>query len=183
MGLFARTKSIALVSVLIAGFLLVAYGFLTQYIVKLNTSAAELTATIQTEVERDRQLRSLERLLGELKSEESGLDNRFIKPEGEVVFLELLEQIARDAKVGLEVASVSLQLDPEENRPFEWIKLAFRADGSWNQLFHFLMLLETAPYVIKLDQVGLAYEAKDAAKPGAGGMWRGQFIIRVAKFK
>lgn len=181
MGLFARTKSMALISVLVAVVSVALFGFLVDRIFRLNRAAAQLATDIQTESERDEQLRSLGKLLEQLESEETALDIRFVDTEGIVPFIESVERMGVDAGIAVEVASVSIDPDTDTNRPHEWLKISLWAQGSWSKLFHFLMLLETVPYAVKLDQVGLTWEESDAVS--SGGQWEGTFIIRAAKLK
>lgn len=179
MGLFARTKSIALVSLLVALACAAALGFLLDRIFRINKVTAELSVSIEKENQRDGQLRALQSLLAELETEQTAIDGKFVSPEGVVPFIELLEDAGRDAGVVVEIASVGIQPDTAANRPYEWLRVALRAEGSWAKLFHYIVLLETIPQAVKLDQVGLTQGVAQKGSP----VWEGTFVIRAAKLK
>lgn len=178
MGLFARTKSILTVSFLAALLSLAAFGFLMQRIVSVNQATAQLAENIAVEEKRDQQLRALQDLLEELGSEEVALNERFLGPEGLVPFIELIELVGKEAGVVVEVVSVGIQPDAEKVASHEWLKIALRTEGSWAKVFHFVMMLESIPYAIKFDQVGLSLREDDKA-----AFWEATFIIRAAKLK
>lgn len=178
MGLSARTKSIAIVSVVTACISVAALGFLVDRIFRVNRAIGELSQSIEAESQRDSQLRSLQTLLQDLGAEEAALNRRFIDPEGVVTFIELLEDLAVDAQGTVEVVSVGIE--PEEDAsPHEWLRMALRFDGTWQELFHFVVLLESAPYAVKLDQVSLSQSEDEET----AGVWEGAFVIRAAKLK
>jgi hypothetical protein len=177
MGLFARTKSMVAVAFLSALASVGAYGALLYYTNYLRGSTSELSASIEVELKKDEQLRLTSELLEDLSEEEAAITSRFVPADDVVPFIELIEASGRDAGVALEVVSVSIA--PEKEPSHEWLAIALKADGSWQGLAHFLMLLETMPYVVKLDSVGLRYEGKE----GELGNWSSTFSLRAAKLK
>ena len=179
MGLFARTKSIVAVSLLVALVCAAVFGFLLERILRINRAAAELAASIEKEDQRDKQLNALQNLLAELETEQAALDSKFVSQEGVVSFIELLEESGRDAGVSVEIASVGIQPDTTTNRSYEWLRVALRTEGSWAQLFHYIVLLETIPHAMKLDQVGLSEKVTDKGI----SVWEGTFVVRAAKLK
>lgn len=178
MGLLRRTKSLALVSLLVGLVSLVALGFLFERILRVNTAVAGLRQSIKEEGRRDIQLRAQQSLLKELSSDESALDSRFLDENGVVPFIELLEAIGKDAGVTIEIDSVGIEPDSTSVQSHEWLRVALKAEGSWAKLFHFIVLLETIPQALRLDQVSLSEFAEEEL-----ALWQGTFIFRAAKRK
>lgn len=178
MGLFARTKSLALISLLCTVGALGAYIFFAYYTLRTHHANAELAVAVVAEMQKERGLRATDKLLQELAEEEEAISSRFVPADDIVSFIELLETSGKDAGVSLEVASVGIA--PEKDAAHEWLTISLKARGAWEKLFHFLVLLETMPFVIELEQAGLKYELEDQAQKGT---WEGVFMIRAAKLK
>jgi len=179
MGLFARTKSILTISLVAALCSLSVFGFLAYRIVGINKATAELSENMAKEEKRNQQLRTLQDLLEELGAEEAALDGRFLSSEGLVPFIELVEDVGRDAGVTVEVVSVGIQPESEAGASHEWLKVALKAEGSWAEVFHFVRMLETMPYAIKLDQAGISREQTEKGPAS----WQGAIVLRAAKLK
>ncbi len=181
MGLFSRTKSMVGVALLVAVFVTGVFPFLLERVLRLNRSSAELLTAIEEAGERDKSLRAIQGLLTELQTEEDALNGRFVGQDGVVSFIELLERSARDAKVSMEVVSVAIEPSDEQNISYEWLELALSAGGSWQELFHLLVLFESLPFAVKVEQVAFTYRERPEVAEEAP--WEGKFVVTAAKLK
>jgi len=112
------------------------------------------------------------------------LQTFFIQKEGEVDFIEFIEQSARSQ--GLEVSISTVSVDSPKNinmYGMEYFILDFTVKGSWSQVFNFSRMLQVLPYAHNLQSVNLIREGaneNDISKPGT---WKGLYTIKVLKKK
>jgi hypothetical protein len=109
------------------------------------------------------------------------LQNFFVKKQGEVEFIEYLEQSAKKGGLEIKIDSVSLDSTKEmASNAMEYLVLRFNVSGSWVQVWGFSQTLEVLPYSIDVDSLALLRTDTDKTKPA---VWKGVYNIRVLKKK
>ncbi len=92
----------------------------------------------------------LKRLFEETVAERDKLSSYFLENEGASVdFLNTIEQLATQARVGLGIEGLEV-LDNQEGGQ-EWIGVTFSFLGSREGVLNFIKVLETLPYVLRVN--------------------------------
>ena len=105
-----------------------------------------------------------------------------------VQFIETVESLSTTSGANLDISSVKVLALGEETlaENFEFLELKLKTLGSWQNIFHFLNLLESLPYNLVISQANLSI-LRQVPSPdkGAGKQekWEGDFLLKVAKFK
>lgn len=109
------------------------------------------------------------------------LQNFFVKKQGEVEFIEYVEQSAKERGLEIKIDSVSLDSTKEMTRKgMEYLVLRFNVSGGWTRVWNFSQALEVLPYSIDVDSLALLRADTDKTKPA---LWKGVYNIRVLKKK
>lgn len=109
------------------------------------------------------------------------LQNFFVKKQGEVEFIEYLEQSAKEHGLEIKIDSVSLDSTKEmAHKGMEYLVLRFSVSGTWAQVWNFSQALEVLPYSIDVDSLVLLRTDTDKTKPV---LWKGVYSIYVLKKK
>jgi len=119
------------------------------------------------------------------KEDISLLQTLFIQKQGEVDFIEYIEQLARSQ--GLEVAMDTVSVDSPKHISaygMEYLVLNFNVKGSWSRVFNFSRMLQVLPYASSLQDMNMIREGEvgEAGKPQSG-VWKGVYTIKVLKKK
>lgn len=108
----------------------------------------------------------------------------FIKKEGEVDFIEFIEQAARAQ--GLDVSIDTVSIDSPKNvnvYNMEYFILNFTVKGSWSQVFNFSRMLQVLPYAHNIQAVNLIHEGGSENNTSKTSVWKGVYTIKVLKKK
>lgn len=98
---------------------------------------------------------TLARTVKDTKEERDRLGFYFITKETTQDFIEELESMATVAGVSLTLNSLAINKDGKQP-PSSYLKFNIRADGSFRNVYHFLALLESLPYKIKISAARVA---------------------------
>ena len=104
----------------------------------------------------------------------------FIDPNNIVVFIEKLESLASISDSRISLSSV----DIDKNKK-NLLKLNFSVNGSFEQVFHFLALLESLPFEINIKSFNLTKSEESIPNQigkGDTGGWTGNFSIELLSF-
>ncbi len=109
------------------------------------------------------------------------LQNFFVKKQGEVEFIEFLEQSAKERGLEIKIDSVSLDSTKEmANHGMEYLVLKFNVSGTWGSVWNFSQALEVLPYSTDVNSLALLrIDAEDAQS----ALWKGVYNIRILKKK
>ncbi|OGI75726.1 hypothetical protein A3C67_02995 [Candidatus Nomurabacteria bacterium RIFCSPHIGHO2_02_FULL_42_19] len=141
-------------------------------------TSAELEMERQSEVNRQDEIKSLERLLQTIEKEYILLNAHFIQGSDIVPFLNMTEKLAGDAGAKAEVILVEV---PKDN---SGLVVGVNATGSFEALYKFLTLLENSPY--ELDFISMTLETSagggvlDSKNPAP--QWAAVFKIKLLSF-
>ena len=143
---------------------------------------------IKLEINRDERLQSLKDLLGKTKDQRDKISNIFVRSDGSVEFIEMIESLGRTAGVKLEIESVGV--DAFKNKiasSTEYFRLSVKSEGSWINVMHLLTLLEEMPFKVLIDNVSLSKTSAEspAAKDRKqiDSIWNGNFGFAALKAK
>ena len=109
------------------------------------------------------------------------LKNFFVKKQGEVEFIELVEKTARGEGLEIEINSVSLDSPVSlTTHRMEYLVLRLEVKGTWSSLWNFSKLVEILPYSVDVNSLALVRTQTEKGKPV---VWKGVYNIRVLKQK
>jgi hypothetical protein len=112
------------------------------------------------------------------------LQTFFVKRQGEVYFIEYLEQTARSQ--GLEIFIDTVSVDsPKQLATYdvEYLVLNFNVRGEWSRVWNFSRMIEVLPYSVKLQSLALIREGVVEQNTNQSSVWKGVYTIKVLKKK
>jgi hypothetical protein len=112
---------------------------------------------------------SLKALMNEITDEKQKIDSAFLDKESIINFIENLESIA--GKTGASIKIGNINIDNQEKKS---LSFQFNLTGNFNQLFHYLILMEKLPYLINIERMDF--------KKLAPNEWGANFEILVNSF-
>lgn len=113
-----------------------------------------------------------------VKSDIERLNSRLVAKDGEVLFLENIERLARSQGNTITVNDAKYE-EIEGQKQIQYLRIALVVDGSWSSTYSFIKLLESMPYKIEIDSVFLNYDTQ--AK--SSGVWNTAISLRTIKEK
>jgi Tfp pilus assembly protein PilO len=133
---------------------------------------------------------ALKNLLGEVGPDIQKLNTRIIAPEGTVAFITYIESLARSAGVGITINSVDVKDSTKEleKEKFELLMLTIHAEGAWKEIYTFISMVESLPYKVVIESVGLSQDAFTQSNASGTAQtvshtWKGNIMIKVLKRK
>lgn len=117
--------------------------------------------------------RSLKVLLDDSNGDITRLNSRYVGASSTVDFLESIETYGKLSGAFATVDTVQEGEYKENPEAFKTLSLAISATGSWQQVYHFLSLLENMPYKVSMPNVVLA----------GGTQWKVSTTITVIQKK
>lgn len=160
-----------------------AAGLFFWFIYKQKNSADDLAKETTSLSSQKEEIKAMARDIEQVKPVASDLDVFVVSgtQEGIVSFIEIVESLGASSNVVLKVSSVDVFELEDRNlaEDYETLSLGLEATGGWQNIFHFLNLLETLPYKLTIKQANLSTVGilEDIQQ------WRGNFILNVIKFR
>lgn len=186
-----RTKKICLIIILLNFVAVAAYIFLFLEMQAINQNTRNLAAALAETKKQNEALGLLKDALGKTAGDRQKLDSFFVASDGVVNFLDWIEGLA-NRELTVAVNSVAIEnVEPPQNT-LEALHLSVGTTGTWQGVFRFLELMETAPYKITINHATLLKTGNGGGgAPGAGGKrakgipldWQGNFDIDIYKLK
>lgn len=121
----------------------------------------------QEEVQNQEETRALEKLIRNVENERLELESHFVSASNVVPFLNELEKIALSAGARAELSEVEVAGDSSG------LLVQIKAEGSFEGVYKYLLLLENAPYELEIISVRLSAE---------GESWVGNFRVKLLSF-
>lgn len=112
------------------------------------------------------------------------LQTFFVEQQGEVDFIEYLEQTVQSQ--GLEVSIDTVSVDAPKNIAtygMEYLVLQFNIRGTWSRVWNFSRMIEVLPYSVKIQSFALIREGDTVENTNQLGIWKGVYTIKVLKKK
>lgn len=153
-----------------------------------NEEISIMRAQVEQEVNREQRLIGFQSIIRDTELERSELDTYFIGRDGVVSFLELLESFGDTANVSVEVSTVEVvterrvttQNGKEVELPppaVESLQVIVSVGGSFEEVFHYLTLLETMPFHTAINSVSIERARSE------GVAWSGLFGFDTLKIR
>lgn len=132
----------------------------------------------QIETARRDEIRSLDKSIKAIDAERILLGSHFAKSSDIVPFLDNIEQLATLAKAKPEVTAVDIV--KEKNI----LIVDFKASGSFEAIYKFLVLLENSPYEIEFQLVDIqkTSDSIPVDKKVSASEWGGSFKVKLLSF-
>lgn len=111
--------------------------------------------------------------MDETFSKRETLDSVFLDKESIIKIIEELEANAEKAGVAIKLGNINIG-ENKTQKPL----LSFSLNGDFNQIFHYLLLLENMPYSVEVKKTQLQKEGKI----GTQSKWNAEFEILLNNF-
>ena len=111
-----------------------------------------------------------EMLLKNTELEREQMLKYFVSREDPTEFLELIESSGRDAGITLDVNSI--KVDEGGDELIKHIEISLSVQGEWDNVYHFIYLLEHLPYVSQITRATVTI-----AKNLENDVWKGIIIL------
>jgi Tfp pilus assembly protein PilO len=162
------------------------YG-LFSYIKRTAEAASAIENQYQEKITADARDKSLKELLRTIDLNNDSLSTRVIDRDGTVSFLEFIESTAKSVGLGITMNAVKIEEEPTDKNTYEYLKLSFTTQGSWQDTYTFLSIVESLPYKSKINKVlfsqtSITEPSKDQ-KTIQKSSWKADYDIAVLKFK
>ncbi|MBU1091624.1 hypothetical protein KKA27_02070 [Patescibacteria group bacterium] len=141
-------SSIAIVSLAISASVFCVY-FLSNNIESKERLLSEGQKQLSSIEKRIQDASLTEKKLPDTKKKYDELKSMFIKEDDVVSFIKNIEYLAKKANVELEIKNIDV---PKENTPFFF---TLDVEGSFPDIYYYILLLENNSYYIKLDKAYL----------------------------
>ncbi len=185
-----RTKTFFIILLIVALGGMGAWYVLYGKIVGEATIISQALAKQQESQSMQQQDQSLASFLSTASSTAATLLSRIVPANDSVSFISMIEALAKRVPVGLQVQNVSISSAatisaeaPTAN--FDTLTLSLSAQGSWNQVYTFISMLETLPYKVRLNNIVLSQSVFSGPGSSAGqkpqSFWTGTLSLSVLK--
>jgi len=167
-----HTKVVGLITALVFVGVATLLGGLVYFI----SNAKEDFSAKQVEVAKARmheeELAAFTRLVEESEEERDKLSSYVLYEENIIDFLALLEALAEEQGVAIDIKSLN---EAGLNESFEELQASVSVGGSYEATLHLLTLLETLPYQSYVENATVSKVSEDA--------WTGTFLLHVTMYK
>src|SRR3989344_2196179 len=167
-----------IISIILLGLSFAIFIFLYKQIQNNDRISGEMERQWLDEANKREEIKSLDLMLKTIESERALLDSHFIKSSDVVPFLNLVEQLAKDAGAGAEVILIDILKDNSG------LVVGINAKGNFEALYKFLTLLENSPYELEIISMDLLQsQAGDITdKKNLPPQWSAIFKIKLLSF-
>ena len=108
----------------------------------------------ESESSREKRFAAIESIMEKNQESIQAVRNFFVKKGDEVVFIEQIEEMARNSHIDFEI--ISIDITAEQPDPFkEDIKVRMRTEGSWQSTMSFIDKLEKMSFGVLIKDVDL----------------------------
>lgn len=142
-------SAIVLIAVLVFNFI---------FLLRTNTNYDEIIENkknIITESSQTNSLSDTKNKIQDLEMIRSRIDSVLINEENAVAFISLIENLANESGVQMEIQNIDFA-DPEEEGQLGVLDMTFRIVGSWSNTTNFLGAVESLPYLVNVGSIRLS---------------------------
>jgi Tfp pilus assembly protein PilO len=184
MDQFKKTKNAIIFMTILVIVAVVAYVMFFVSIKNKNENVSLITNEIDIAVEKEVKLKSVKNLVNDIEEDRLKLDTYFIKDDEVVDFIESVEGMAEDADISAEVTAVDIgDYKNNVNQASDMVErllLSLKVYGKWNDVFHFISLIEKMPFVVNLSNINIGAVYSNNKKTS---YWQGTFKMSALKLK
>lgn len=176
-----RTTTLLIVALTAALISMTATSTLFYVIYKKSAVLYELNKALLTATNEESTYSAMKHLLSETKVERAKLDSYFVGNDNAASFefIDSIEDLSRIARVDSSVNNVNLE-PFKGNETFEQVSVNVTSEGTFNNIYWFLALMEALPLQHELQSISLD---KISDNPKKENLWRLAFTIRATKLK
>lgn len=153
-----------------------------------NEHISDLRNDLAFQVTKQQNMISMDQLVEKARPEISLIDNSIIAKDGDVAFIEDLEEIAKSSGLSIDIESLSFEENPvASSSSMTTLKVKANTKGSWLGTYKFLAQVEALPFRVKINNFAFinssdetVFNKKKIANPLG---WQSKFEISVLKYK
>lgn len=119
-----------------------------------NQEASILQSESEVGIRKESLAQSMRSLKNSARDELAELETFVINKAGIVSFIELLESIAHDMNLAIDISSVEAEKGEPTNVP-QKVSISLEIEGGWDSNIRFIRAVENLPYPIKIENVNL----------------------------
>jgi len=112
---------------------------------------------------------SLKTLMEEISPEKEKVDSAFLNDDNLAAFVEKLESTAALTNTFIKIGNIAIDSSGKNG-----LSVEFSLEGNFQQIFHYLVLLENLPYLLNIERMDFGSLAS--------GRWNADFKILVTSF-
>ncbi len=135
------------------------------------------------EIARLEQEKTLQVLIQNLGPDIKKIQSRIVESNGTPSFISKIESLARGIGATVTVSNVSVKPAEQEGEAFEYLSFDVASDGSWNQVYQLLTMIESLPYKVVLSNMTLGQGDFSEGEGQTNSRWKATFAISVLKKK
>ena len=173
-----RTQTLLIISITLAVAGVLAYGVLFRAMKRSNDQISLLVDSVKQNANARAEAISLKKLVDDVGPDIKKIDSYYIAPDGTVDFIEMIEQLGRDAGVTAEISRVEIHPIASSNTT-EKLYLTVSFTGTWKSQVHFLSLLESLPYDLYFSRLSVINESHSDTP--SKSLWQGKADLEILK--
>ncbi len=165
------------------------YYFIYRDIKSKNEHISSLIQQLDFQSSRQEYLVSTQRMIENLNSDMTKINDSIVSKDGDVEFIENLENRAKNKGLTINIESLNVEDDPTSTASsITKLKLSAKTKGSWDGTYTFLSELESLPFKIKIEKFSIVNESRSEVLDGKQTYtyspdWKTSFEIVVLKYK
>jgi hypothetical protein len=161
--------------------------FLFQDIKSKNENASDLQNSTDLSIKQNQYSVSLQESLQNASSSITEINNAILSPDGDVDFIEKLENVAKGSGLDIVIDSLAVEDIPNvTSDDLTSFRIRAEAQGGWAGTTTFLSKLESLPFVMRVEKFDLTNSSDNPAglsSPVSAQTWQTTFEIRVLQYK
>lgn len=176
-----RTTTLFIFFLILTVFWAVVYSFVFKEMGKTHQRIASDVAEGERIEGETRRASALKKLVDDIAPQTEKINSYYVSGDGTVSFIEMVESLGKDAGVLATISSVS---DADQK-----LHLVVTYEGSWQNCMHFISLVQTLPYDISINRLGLNTNLEQIEfgsgkiKSKKGLTWQGKLELDVLEKK
>lgn len=174
--LSAKTVRLFAVAIVLVVVGILAYGVIVWDIRKNIDEADGLSMNIAAESQKEANIESIRNIFRGTAEERGKIDSYFVSSDNIVDFLEKIEFLGKKSGVSLSFDSVDI---PSEEKNI--LRVRVGTEGSWEDTFYFLSLVENLPFKIELEKSSIVKMTRIVSNIKTS-YWRGDFTVKLLSF-
>lgn len=145
----------------------------------IGQDVSDLSQKFEQNAKQEQEMKNLANSINTLTTQTREIDSYFVAPDGDVDFIDQLENTAKVQKLDVQTNSVSIDSPKDLTvKGLQYLVLKLNTKGSWLGTYKFLSIIPNLPYKINLDQADITLSSDKGITPP---VWQGSFTIRVLK--
>ncbi len=181
-------KKILVMSVIFVVAIWVLTAFVFLGIKNKNEHISDLRNELSFQMTKQQNMISMEQIVEKASPEISLVDNSIIAKDGDVAFIEGLEEIARSNGLSIEIESLNFEdTSLVASSGVTTLKVRANTKGSWPSTYKFLAQVESLTFKVKINNFAFinssdetVFNRKKTSNPLG---WQSKFEISVLKYK